>query len=125
MPNLTVVKSSDDLETIPKRRPTLYKVLAIRLRNWEPADYNNEFLALLEMIRDAQVPKRYQSMMVRAVVGAYIQFDYMTDEEKDEVADTIESLNGVGLVQDIYNSSPFNSRRNVLLKQLSYHMRFK
>src|SRR3989344_4128054 len=114
MPNLTVVKSSDDLETIPKRRPTLYKVLAIRLRNWEPADYNNEFLALLEMIRDAQVPKRYQSMMVRAVVGAYIQFDYMTDEEKDEVADTIESLNGVGLVQDIYNSSPFNSRRNVL-----------
>jgi hypothetical protein len=124
MPELSVVKDSENVvEPTPKRRPNLHRVLADRLRKWEPADYNDEFLALLEMIRDAQIPKRYQSMMVRAIVAAYIRFDWLEADEKGEVADTIASLDGRELVSEIYRSSSFNSRRYILLHHLGYHLR--
>ncbi len=124
MSQISVVRSSvsEGAEATPKRRPNLYRVLANRLKIWQPADYNDEFLALLEMVRDSQIPRRYRSMMVRAVVAAYVNFDSMQDEDKDEVADTIESLDGCELVSKIYRSSSRNSRRYILLKHLSYHI---
>lgn len=119
---LTVVKGSEDTETTPKRKPSFYRVFADRLRNWEPQDYFDEFEGLLEMLQDAQIPKRYKAMMVRAVVAAYINFDYMEDGEKDAVVDTIESLDGVELVSEIYRSSSRDSRTYILLHHLGHHI---
>lgn len=124
MTDLALVHTGSS-ENEPKKRnkPSLYNVLATRLRNWDPAEDTEELLRLLEMVRESQVPERWRPMMIRAVITAYINFDWMEDEEKYAVAHTIESLKGEELMRSMYASSPRSSRRYILLNHLGYHIK--
>jgi hypothetical protein len=82
-----------------------------------------DFVAVTEILINAEIPEAEQEPLVRAILYAQIHgSDDWSDEDLDNFADIIKYLKGGPIVLQMYDEAPHDSRARVMLKYLSYHV---